>query len=251
MQMRPALGPDSEPVRDAFALLQKSERKRQQRCLVEGLSNVLAALEAGVCIYILATDEYDTSVFAKTTPHIINSRASAKISDTKTPPGIYAVCKIPNVAPQKLERAFILDALSDPGNVGTIIRSAHAFGFDAVYLLPNSADPWSGKVLRSCAGYAFRVPIIEVESLSDLPSIPMLATVMDGSTSLQELSLSNTLSQPHAWVLGNESHGISEPMLAKSQVQIRVEMSDVAESLNAAVVAGICAYHSYIMSDSA
>lgn len=251
MQTRPALGPDSELVRGAFALLQKSERKRQRKCLVEGLTNVHAAVDAGVCEYILCTNEFTAETFGSVQMHIINSRASAKISDTKTPPGIYAVCAIPQVTPEKLERVFILDGLADPGNLGTIIRSAHAFGFDAIYLLPNCADPWSGKVLRSCAGYAFSVAIQEVQSPAELPEIPVLATIMNGSTSLHELFATKILNKPHAWVIGNESHGISESILSRSEYQIRVEMSDVAESLNAAVVAGICAYHSYLASVNA
>lgn len=251
MQTRPALGPDSELVRGAFALLQKTERKNQRKCLVEGLSNVEAAVESGACLYILCTEEFVSVVFGDIPVHLINSRSSAKISDTKTPPGIYAVCTIPNRIPQQLDRVLILDALSDPGNMGTIIRSAHAFAFDAIYLLPHCADPWSGKVLRSCAGYAFNVPIIEIESLDELPHVKLLATVMDGSMQLQDVSTSKVLAQPHAWIIGNESHGISEPLLSRADHFIRVEMSDVAESLNAAVVAGICAYHSYLARSNA
>jgi len=251
MQTRPALGPDSELVRGAFALLQKSHRKSQQQCLIEGLSNVEAAIEAGVVLYVLCTEEFASVPFLETPVRLINSRASAKISDTKTPPGIYAVCKIPNHVPQKLDRVFVLDALSDPGNVGTIIRSAHAFAFDAIYLMPNCADPWSGKVLRSCAGYAFNIPIIEINSSEELPDVTMLATVMGGTTNLQEISSSPLLTKPHAWVIGNESHGISESLLERAHHFIRVEMSDVAESLNAAVVAGICAYQSYLASGNA
>lgn len=246
MQTRPALGPDSELVRGAFALLQKSERKNQHKCLVEGLSNVEAAADAGVCLYILCTEEFSSVSFTSIPVHLINSRASAKISDTKTPPGIYAVCAIPQRIPEQLNRLLILDAISDPGNLGTIIRSAHAFAFDAVYLMPHCADPWSGKVLRSCAGYAFNVPIMEIESLDALPNVTLLATVMDGTMDLQEVSTSKMLTQPHAWIIGNESHGISNPLLSKANHGVRVEMSGVAESLNAAVVAGICAYHSYL-----
>lgn len=251
MQTRPALGPDSELVRDASALLQKSERKRQHKCLVEGLSNVEAAVEAEVCHYILCTEEFLEVSFSTTPVHLINSRASAKISDTKTPPGIYAVCKIPNLVPPKFDRVLILDALSDPGNLGTIIRSAHAFSFDAIYLMPHCADPWSGKVLRSCAGYAFDVPIIEIESPDELPNVTLLATVMNGSMNLQDLIPMRLLVEPHAWIIGNESHGISESLLSITDHAVRIEMSDTAESLNAAIVAGICAYHSYLASGNA
>lgn len=245
MHSRPALGPDSDLVRGAFALLQKSERKIRQQCLVEGLSNVQAALAAGVVIHILCTEEFESSDYGSTKVHLINSKASNKISDTKTPPGIYAVCRIPSNEPKVLERALILDSLSDPGNLGTIIRSAHAFEFDAIYLFGNCVDPWSGKVLRSCAGYAFSVPIIELASTDDLPNLQLLATVMEGNVSLQEVITTSTLSSPHAWIIGNESHGISDELLKVAHHQIRVEMSAVAESLNAGVVASICAYQSY------
>ena len=246
MQTRPALGPDSELVRDAFALLQKSVRKKLRRCIVEGLSNVQAARDAGVCIYILCTEEFADRSFGDIPLHVINSRASLKISDTKTPPGIYAVCAIPDAVPEKLQRVFILDALSDPGNMGTIIRSAHAFNFDAVYLVSNCADPWSGKVLRSCAGYAFSVPIIEVDTFTQVPGMTLLATSMTGETSLSEIVRSEILATPHAWIIGNESHGISDSLLRNANYRVNIEMSEVAESLNAAVVAGICAYQSFI-----
>lgn len=246
MQSRPALGPDSDLVRGAFALLQKIERRKQGLCLVEGLSNVQAALAAGVVKEILCTDEFASLDFGLTKVHIINSKSSAKISDTKTPPGMYAICKIPHLTPERLHRVLILDTLSDPGNLGTIIRSAHAFEFDAIYLFGHSADPWSGKVLRSCAGYAFTVPIIEIDAFSKLPDVKLLATSMNGSKSLQEVCSMGVLSKPHAWIVGNESHGISNELLDVVDMQVRIEMSDIAESLNAGVVASICAYHSYV-----
>lgn len=251
MQSRPALGPDSDLVRGAFALLQKSERKVRQQCLIEGLSNVQAAVAAGVVLDVLCTEEYEHLDFASVRVHKINSKASKRISDTKTPPGIYAVCRIPNLEPKVPERVLILDSLSDPGNLGTIIRSAHAFEFDAIYLFGNCVDPWSGKVLRSCAGYAFSVPIIELETINNLPNLQLLATVMEGNLGLQELLQTSTLLSPHAWIIGNESHGISEELLNAANHLIRVEMSAAAESLNAGVVASICAYHSYVSKTNA
>jgi TrmH family RNA methyltransferase len=248
MQSRPALGPDSDLVRGAFALLKKSERKKQELCLVEGLSSVLAAIESGACVHVLCTSEFETVDFGNTPRYLINARASAKVSDTKTAPGVYGVCRIPNHYPETLSRILILDEVSDPGNLGTIIRSAHAFDINAIFLLPKCADPWSGKVLRSSAGYSFLVQIIEISSAEDLPDVALYATVMEADIALAELVASGALSRPHGWIIGNESHGISPEIINRAGNTVRIEMSDVAESLNAAVVASICSYQSYLAS---
>ena len=151
------LGPHSDVVSTARLLLE---------FLVEGPQNVSAAVENGIARHLLSVDENDVVHFAQKSRvkvYRINDSASKVLSDTKTPQGVYAVCDIPDLMLADLQItnfAIVLDRISDPGNVGTIIRTAAAFGADAVIALAGTADVWSGKVVRSTAGAFAEVKVL-------------------------------------------------------------------------------------------
>lgn len=165
------------------------------------------------------------------------------VADTKTPQKLLFVCKIPQLKPEnELEKGnyLVLDGLQDPGNVGTIWRTADAFGARALYLLPGCADPWSPKTIRASMGACFRLPIWEVsldalcESLKK-EGIPLYATALrEDAVSPEEVSLRHV-----AVVMGSEGKGISQVTLDACEKALKIPMRERCESLNAAVAASV------------
>jgi len=149
------------------------------------------------------------------------------ISGLKSPPDLVFSAKIPTHASGSGNHIIALDAIQDPGNLGTIIRGAGAFGFGVV-LLNECADPWQMKVLRASAGAVFRVPL-----LTALPPLPLYAAVAHGGEDIRTAKLPVQF----AIAIGNEGHGLSEDIRARCVGKISIPIH--GESLNAAVAANI------------
>ena len=172
----------------------------------------------------------------------------ASIADTETPQGVVFVCRgKPLALPSALEggRYLILDGVQDPGNVGTILRTANAFGA-TVILLPGCADLYNPKTLRSAMGAHFRdvqwrCTLDETASLLQQANIPLYATALRADTEdLRSADLSNA-----AVVIGSEGRGVSPPVLERCEKTLKIPMSPHCESLNAAVAAAVVLWEGY------
>jgi RNA methyltransferase, TrmH family len=167
---------------------------------------------------------------------------------TESPQGIAALVQAPQWTLESLlavseARLVILAGLQDPGNVGTILRSAEAFAASGVLLTPGSTSPWNQKALRASAGSSFRLPVVSLTDVSPLrclaeKRIPMYACVADAGASIFEADLSG----PIAFVIGNEGAGISDDILSFCQGSLHVPCPGQVESLNAAITASIVLY---------
>ena len=165
------------------------------------------------------------------------------LCDTKTPQGVLFLCRLPETkAPEKLEgsRYLVLDGVQDPGNVGTIWRTADALGADGVILVHGCADPFSPKTVRSTMGACFRLPVYEVEE-EQLPvllknsGLPLYATALrEDTVDVKTADLSRS-----AVVIGSEGRGVSETLLAMSRQTLKIPMRARCESLNAAAAATV------------
>jgi len=247
------LGPHSDVVSTARLLLESKGRRTSNKFLVEGPQNVDAAINSGLANFVLSTEnnpQVELAQKSRLKVYRINEAANKSLSDTKTPQGIYAVCDIPdtNFSSLNVEKfAIVLDRIGDPGNVGTIIRTAAAFGADAVIALAGTADVWSGKVVRSTAGAFAEIKIFsaisEEEYLvwSNKYSYSSFALAGDGKQNLGDVNLKN----PHLWIVGNEASGVSSNLISQSTSSVRIPMEPNIESLNAAMAAGICAFASF------
>jgi TrmH family RNA methyltransferase len=140
----------------------------------------------------------------------------------------------------------VLDRVSDPGNAGTIIRTADALGADAVVLTEGSVDPHNGKCVRSTAGSIFHVPIsadvpaVDVPRLLANAGMSLVAADVHADASLDDAA--DLLRGPIAWVFGSEAHGVDPAWLESTAATLRIPMSGGAESLNLAASAAICLY---------
>lgn len=165
------------------------------------------------------------------------------ISPMDAPQGALFLCGMPRTdPPEKLSgrRYLVLDGLQDPGNVGTVWRTADAFGADGVFLLPGCADPFSPKTVRATMGAVFRLPLWETDldtlrALLAEANIPLYATALRQDTvDVRQADLSRA-----AVVIGSEGGGVSGAVLESSEKTLRIPMTDRCESLNAAAAAAV------------
>lgn len=165
------------------------------------------------------------------------------MSTVDTPQGMLAVCRTPDLTPPEgltPGRYLVLDGVQDPGNVGTVWRTADAFGADGLILLPGCAEPFSPKTVRSTMGACFRLPVWEtgLEALTALlagADLPLYATALREDTAdLRSADLSRA-----AVVIGSEGRGVSQAVLDACALTLKIPMRDRCESLNAAVAASV------------
>ena len=163
-----------------------------------------------------------------------------KITDVTTSQGIVAVCEIPQYKEFKKDKILFLDRVQDPGNVGTIIRTADAFGFDAVFLSKGCADVYSPKVVRSTMGSIFHLPVIQDVTVEEVKSIGNMVY----SSTLEKAEFLEKIEIPKKFtlVIGNEGNGISEEVKSITDKFVKIKMNGSAESLNASIAAGILMY---------
>jgi TrmH family RNA methyltransferase len=176
----------------------------------------------------------------------VSDEVMKEMSETITPQGILAVCTIPQVDLNSIalngSRRFIyLSEVQDPGNAGTILRSADAFAMDAVITSPGSVDMYSPKVVRSTAGSLWHIPVFESVAIDELLAMGVKAFSLgaEGSKNLSEYQMSgDTLA-----VFGNEARGLSTGQNVDSIDVVSIPMPGNAESLNLSAAASIVMYH--------
>lgn len=174
----------------------------------------------------------------------VPARAFELLCDTRTPQGVAALCRLPSNAPLSLlgPRIVALEGLQDPGNVGTILRTIDAAGFTGLMLDRESADAFSPKALRASMGAAFRIPIRLsgklAEDLQALSGFAILAGSLQGSPFFERPRLGPRV----CLLIGNEGAGLSEAIQRLATLRVKLPMPGRAESLNAALAAGIMMY---------
>lgn len=212
----------------------RKERKYREECqtfLVEGKKMIEE------CPFpiktLLTTDKTPLSAEAHylVTPEIIQ-----KIGDTSSPEPYLAEVPLPSYVPLVGQRLLALDGISDPGNLGTLLRTALALGFDGAFLVEGSADPFSTKALRSSKGAVFHLPL-QWGSKADLLNLIQENRLTPYVADAQG-KIPGTFSFPLILILGNESHGPSQN-LKKVGNLISIPMTTKTESLNVAVAGGI------------
>lgn len=173
-------------------------------------------------------------------PVLLSSAAFRSIADTESPQGVAAEIAIPAPRLVKGDCAF-LEGVQDAGNVGAILRSAAAFGVEAVILDRACADPWSPKVLRAGMGGHFALSVQQVPALEDALegfSGSLVCTVAGGGTFLRAARLPARV----GWIFGSEGSGVSEAARARAAHQVTIATAPGTDSLNVAAAAAVCFY---------
>lgn len=213
---------------------------------------VAEALRGGIAVRCVITAE--GVPFPEELPEAVRrvnvpADVMASVSPLRSPQGTLAVCALPDVsAPESLApgRYVVLDGVQDPGNVGTILRTADAFGCAGALLLPGCADPYGLKTLRASMGAVFRLPLyaVDTEQLPGLlreAGLPLYGTALRHDTvDVRKRDLRRC-----ALVIGSEGRGASQQVLALCRETLRIPMSPRCESLNAAAAAAVLLWEAY------
>ena len=246
-------------IKEIKSLYRKKERIKSRTFIIEGIKIIEEAIENSYPIKeIVYTDKLLTSKdgpeFFETIKNIkdliyVSENVFKEISDTENPQGVLAIARFSFSDLDKLKEKespslIFLDRLQDPGNMGTIIRSADAFNIDGIIITDGSVDPYNPKVVRATMGSIFRLPIYYIEdSLRGLNilkdhGIKVYSTSLEESLPIYEVDYNNGF----ILVIGNESTGVSDEIYSLSDKLIRIPMPGKAESLNAGVAASIVMY---------
>lgn len=232
----------NDRVKAVRRLHRSRERRQLGRTIVEGPKLLAMALDAGIVpLEVFVIDQgsladrcalVGSQVFEVTRPVI------EAVSTTVEPQNCVGVIEIPDPSVLQPRRTVVGVAISDPGNAGTLIRTAAALGWQIAFL--EGADPWSPKVLRSSAGAQLSHPAVPIESLDGLTAagLTLVATTVSGGAEPGDLGSE----PPLAILIGSESHGLSESVVDACEYSVTIPMPGATESLNAAVAGAIAMY---------
>jgi RNA methyltransferase, TrmH family len=231
MSMEPGLSARNPRVQAAARLHRADERRRTGLTLLEGPHLVEEAIAAGVPLAEIFVVEGDSS-FAEAT--LLSQPALERLSSTQTPQSPVAVMPIPDHSLDADRSVLVAWDVSDPGNLGTMIRTAAAFGLDVATI--GGADVWSPKTLRGGAGAHFHTSVVEVKDLNEIQAVRVATVLSDGDPP-------NALPAGRlALLIGSEAHGLPPEAIASAEFRISIPMPGRTESLNAAAAAAILCY---------
>ncbi len=246
---------------NAAKLHRAAARRKAKQFLAEGENAVEAAVATGAATDVFVTeraaerfgDILTTAEYMNVYTHAIDDKAAEYLADTVTTTGIFALCKPVTWSTKQALKGFndfwaVGVDTADPGNAGTLIRICDAMGADGVIFAGDTVDPQAPKVVRSTAGSLFHTPVVRdrdvkavIAQLKD-KGLKIVATVVDGDVALDYAGV--ILSQPHAWLFGNEAHGLDPEIAALADYKVTIPIQGSAESLNLATAAAMCMWES-------
>lgn len=247
-------------IKHVKSLHKKKYREKYNEFIIEGLRIVEHGLECGgdITKIFLAQSIYEslkgTILFSKIKDnnidsYILNDNLFKEICDTDNPQGILGIVKqksydINTILNKEQYFVVVLDRLQDPGNLGTIIRTADAAGVDCIITNKGCVDTYNNKTIRATMGSIFNIPIIDIESLDELidrligAGTQIVSTVLEATKYYHEVKYKERA----AIIIGNEANGISKELVKKSNIKVKIPMLGKAESLNASIASSIMIY---------
>lgn len=246
-------------IREVIRIREKRAKFRHTAFLIEGPRLVEMAVDTGTELkQVFFTDSFagkregqallrraaeKTRELFEVTDQVLN-----KIADTETPQGIVSVVRyrhrgLDELSVEMTSLLVVIDAIQDPGNLGTIVRTADAAGADAVVILPGTCDAFMPKAVRATAGSIFTIPLVYTEAdvlLKWLRTqrVKLVITAPEGGLSVFEAPLTGAL----AVTFGNEAHGVSRKLRDAADIALKIPIYGRAESLNVATSAAVCLY---------
>lgn len=236
-------------VKEWKKLLSKKGRDKSGLYIIEGFHLVEEALKNKTVKEIMMEEHLELPnnlILENIQVNMITSEVSKVISDTETPQGIFAVCykRQSEIDVFNYPRILLLDRVQDPGNIGTMIRTAEAAGMNAVILGEGSGDLYNPKVIRSAQGSHFHIHV-ESGSLHEwidklkAENIPVFGTALENGVSFEKVDPVKSF----ALIMGNEGSGINHEILKKTDKNLYIPIYGESESLNVAIAAGILLYY--------
>lgn len=248
----------NEKIKHVTLLVSNAKARRKEGVFVVEGERIAREIPREALLECYVSDDFPSAKNLKEVfgydvdPIIVSSAVFKKMSDTQSPQGILCVCRRRDTSAGDFVaarssgelRLLILEGVQDPGNLGTMIRTAEGAGFDAVIADTDTVDVYNPKVTRSTMGSLFRVPVMythdlpgTVDMLKD-SSVKVYAAHLDGNKSFDEEQYGSRT----AFLIGNEGNGLSDEITQKADELIRIPMKGKLESLNAAVAAALLMY---------
>jgi RNA methyltransferase, TrmH family len=257
-------GVHSPRLKAARRLNKRAFRQRERAFLAEGPQAVAEAFHCGaqvtdLFVTVPARTRHGDLVAAIATAgipvHVVSGEVMDELAQTVTPQGLLAVCGFVDVPLAEVARAkpalvALLANVRDPGNAGTVLRTADAAGAHAVVFADASVDPYNGKCVRASAGSLFHLPVVAgtrlEEAVVSLREAGLRIIAADGRAgrSLDDPEVQARLAGPTAWMFGNEAWGLPPELVALADEPVAVPIYGRAESLNLAAAAAVCLYAS-------
>ena len=235
----------NETVKQWNKLKIKKHRELQQQFLVEGMHLVQEVLTSDWEVETIILQEGVSTPIEISADKItyVTENVMQHLTDTKTPQGIVAIVRMKESGLANMQKLLLLDAVQDPGNVGTMIRTADAAGFDGIVLGEGTVDLYNDKVIRASQGSIFHLPILQTNLLAYTAELKQLGIAIWGST-LEQASPIHQLKVPDkvALIVGNEGAGVSQQLLKEADQRVHIPIFGQAESLNVSVATGIMLY---------
>jgi TrmH family RNA methyltransferase len=249
-------------IKLAKSLATKKYREKEQKFLLEGLRTVSLAIETGqICHAILVSSDVlsqneKTYEFEEIAPvYSVETGLFKEIAQTENSQGVIGIMSIPEklgeedflelLGKEEIDSLIMLDRLQDPGNMGTVIRTADASGFSYIILNKGCVDVYNDKVVRSTVGSILNVRFVEtVNPVRLIESLKLLNynIVVTALKDAKDYKRDDNYSVKNCLVIGNEANGVSEELIGSADVCVKIPIFGKAESLNAAVAAGIMMY---------
>ena len=230
------LSKNNQKIKDACALKLKKVRQEKGLFLMEGIKNLDLALTYGN-VKTIFTSIGLPKIGKDIETYKVNDEVLRKLAVSENPEGVVFVCEMlkPKKDKSEYHKIIYLDQINDPGNLGTILRTAVAFNYDAVVLSKGSVDLYNEKVIAASKGAIFLIDAF-VGDINDYQDKQIIVSTLDeNSVPLNECQKPNDF----VLVLGNESHGVSEPIIKIANQLVKIEMNDVIDSLNVAIAGAI------------
>lgn len=241
----------NETIKYFISLNDKKTRMNAKRFIVEGYHLVNEASKTNLLEAVISSDEKELKKINNVKRYLVNDAIINKIATTKNPQNILGIVKmldhnITNLVPiikENKTKLIMLDDVNDPGNLGTIIRTAAGLGYDGIIMSPNTVDLYNEKVIRSTQGVMFKIPIIkanlqEVIKLLKKEKVFCIGTALTNAKDVKHI----TKKDKFAICLGNEAKGISKEVLDSMDENVIIAMKNDVESLNVSIAAGIIMY---------
>ncbi|EKO1914376.1 RNA methyltransferase [Clostridium botulinum] len=246
---------DNQLIKEVRKLREKKYRTQNKSFIVEGFRFFEEALKSNSSINKVFIEEkslnkleelykkYNINNDIET--YVVNYSVLKSISNTENPQGIVSVINYFKTEKLDLENGFyiLVDKVQDPGNMGTIIRTAHAAGALGIITTKGTVDVYNEKTLRSTMGSIFYIPIIEDENLETVKSLQrngfkLLVSSLDTNSNFYDVDMKDNM----IIAVGNEGNGISEDLNILSDIKVKIPMPGAAESLNVAVACSIMTF---------
>jgi len=255
----PIIARDNNSVKLLRSLAEAKHRKKEKAFLIEGVKMVEEALRDNLGVRMVVASPALTQHHGMGVLKLAESRGvellwiSEKlmdaVSESKTPQPVMAVVSMKGHFENELFAhspglIVIVHQLQDPGNLGTIIRTAEAVGASGLALTPNTVDPYSAKAIRASMGSVLRLPVVRISDITTLiktcrqKGFQTAATVLTGDT----MHFDVDLTKPTALLLGQEGAGLPQEIMAEADLRVRIPMAETIDSLNVATSAAVVLY---------